>query len=120
MEAARQTSVRRRIGGNMPDNRPNLQIAQPHIEGYETADKNGWPTPLVDPSSPLKMKVTNGSNGEQKNIQAMSTSSKGELSLAEGSSDIKTGDMLAQGGHKNKLQTSQQNVDEHSTIESGD
>lgn len=103
----------------MPDNRPNIQIAQPHIEGYDVADKNGWPTPLVDPSNPLKLKVTNGSAGEQKNIQAMSTSSKGELSLTEGSSDGKLGD-VSQGGHSDKLKTSQQNADGHSTIEPGD
>lgn len=97
----------------MPDNRRNLQIKWDGIQGTENVDKNGWPVPLSDPSNPLTVKVTNGSNGEQKNIKAMSTSSKGELSLAEGSSDIKTGDMQSQGGHGNKLHTSQQNAGDH-------
>lgn len=102
----------------MPDNRDNVQVAQPHIEGYGTADKHGWPDPLVDPSSKLRVKVTNGSNGSQSFIAATSTSRQKELSLAEGSSNIKTGDMEAQGGHGNKLRTSQQSQEQHSTPES--
>lgn len=101
----------------MPDNRPNVQVRQPHIEGYETADKNGWPTPLVDPSNPLKVKVTNGSNGSQSNKTLMATDGQDQLSLTEGSSAIKTGDMTDQGGHGNKWQTSQQNAGDHSEIE---
>lgn len=103
-----------------PDLRRNLQVNQPGIEGNDVNDNNGWPTPLTDRSSLLKMKVTNGLNGEQKDFKAMSTSTQNELSLAEGSSAIKTGDMQAQGGHGDKLKTSQQNAGDHHTAESGD
>lgn len=58
----------------MPDNRRNLQVNQPGIEGNDVNDKNGWPTPLTDPSNPVKMAVTSGSNGEQKNFDPTSTS----------------------------------------------
>jgi hypothetical protein len=68
----------------MPDNKRNLQIRQPGIEGYDVDDKNGWPTPLTDASDPLKLKVTNGSNGEQRNFRAMATSTQNDLSLTEG------------------------------------
>lgn len=95
----------------MPDNRETLQVNQPDIIN---TPENNWPTPLVDPSSKLKMKVTNGSNGSQKNFQAMSTSGQSGLSLTEGSSDIKTGDQQAQGGHSDKFKTSQMNPPEHS------
>lgn len=98
----------------MPDNRNNLQVRQPHIEGYEKADKNGWPDPLVDPSSPLKMKVTNGSNGEQIAKTLMATAGQDQLSLAEGRSYVNTGDMQDQGGHGDKFKTSQMNPPEHS------
>lgn len=96
-----------------PDLRKNLQVRQPGIEGYDDADKNGWPEPLVDPSNPLKMAVTMGSNGEQRNFEAMATDGQDQLSLTEGSSVIKTGDMEDQGGHGNKLRTSQQNAGDH-------
>lgn len=102
----------------MPDNRVNLQINQPHVEGNEPNDKNGWPTPLVDPSSPLKMTVTNGSNGSQKNFDPVSTSVQSQLSLAEGKSPANTGNMLDQGGHGDKIKTSQQNAGDHSGTES--
>ena len=58
----------------MPDNRRNLQVRQDGIQGYDVDDKNGWPTPLCDPSNPVKMAVTNGSSGEQKNFDPTSTS----------------------------------------------
>lgn len=103
-----------------PDNRKNLQVRQPGIEGYDNADANGWPEPLVDPSNPLRMVVTNGSNGEQSNFDPIATAGQDQLSLTEGSSKIATGNMEDQGGHGNKLQTSQQNVGDHSTAESGD
>lgn len=98
----------------MPDNRVNLQSNQPGIEGQRLSDENGWPSPLTDPSSPLKVAVTNGSNGSQKNFDPVSTSRQNELSLAEGSSSAKTGDMAEQGGHGNKEKTSQQNISDHS------
>lgn len=105
----------------MPDNRKNVQVAQPGIEGYDTADKNGWPTPLVSPLDPLKVTVTNGSNGEQKNIQAMSTDGQDKLSLSEGRAYVNTGNMESQGGHGNKFQTSQQNAgDIQQSAEEGD
>lgn len=100
------------------DLRRNLQTRPPGIQGLEQVDQNGWPVPLNDPSDPLSMKVTNGSNGEQKNIQAMSTSSKGELSLTEGREATSGGGDTPQGGHSNKLKTSQQNDEDHSTPES--
>lgn len=103
-----------------PDVRKNLQVRQPGIEGYDEADKNGWPDPLVDPSNPLRMEVTNGSNGEQRNFDPLSTDGQDQLSLTEGRAYVNTGDMEAQGGHGNKLKTSQQNAEDHSTGESGD
>lgn len=101
----------------MPDNRKNLQVAQPGIEGYEVADKNGWPDPLVSPLNPLRVAVTNGQSGTQKNFDPTSTSRQKELSLAEGQVPANTGNMLDQGGHRNKLQTSQQNAGDHSESE---
>ncbi len=90
----------------MPDNRPSVQVNQPDIINVP---ETNWPSPLVDPSSKLKVKVTNGSNGSQRNFQAMATDGQDSLSLTEGSSDIKTGNMLEQGGHANKFKTSQMN-----------
>lgn len=101
----------------MPDNRRNLQVRQPGIEGYDVDDKNGWPKPLNDGGSPLKMTVTTGNNGSQKNFDPVSTSTQKELSLAEGKSSVNTGDMESQGGHGNKLQTSQQNAAGHHSPE---
>lgn len=101
----------------MPDNKRNLQIRQPGIEGYDVDDKNGWPTPLTDPSNPLRMKVTNGSNGTLSNFDPTSTSGQAGLSLPEGKSTVNTGNMETQGGHGNKLQTSQQNAGDHSQSE---
>lgn len=96
----------------MPENRRNLQVRQGETQGYESIDKNGWPVPLSDPTDPLKLKVTTGSNGEQKNIRAMSTSRQNELSLTEGKPP-KADSEAKQGGHGNKLHTSQQNADRH-------
>ncbi len=95
----------------MPDNRPSMQVNQPDIINVP---ETNWPDPLVDPSSKLKMKVTNGSNGEQRNFQAMKTDGQDQLSLTEGSSDIKTGDQEAQGDHSDKWKTSQMNPPNHS------
>lgn len=101
----------------MPDNRVNLQIHQPGIEGDDVNDGNGWPKPLVSPLDPLKMTVTNGKNGTQRNFDPVSTSRQNDLSLSEGRSSVATGNMLDQGGHGNKLRTSQQNASDHSKIE---
>ncbi len=104
----------------MPDNRKNLQVRQPGIEGYDVADKNGWPTPLVDPSNPLRVAVVNGSNGEQKNFDPITTSQQraGEHSLDGGQSKVSKGDYEDQGGHGTKTKTSQQNAGDHHTPES--
>jgi len=72
----------------MPDNRPNLQVKQPTIQGYGPDDQNGWPNPLTDPSSPLKVAVTNGSNGSQRNFDPVATQGQDQLSLAEGHSKL--------------------------------
>lgn len=101
----------------MPDNRPSVQVNQPDIINVP---ETNWPKPLVDPSNKLRVEVTNGSNGEQRSFQAMSTEGQDKLSLSEGSSAIKTGDMQGQGGHGNKLKTSQQNAGDHNTAEPGD
>lgn len=101
----------------MPDNRETLQVNQPDIINLP---ENNWPSPLVDPSNKLKMKVTNGASGEQKNFDPVSTDGQDKLSLTEGRAKVDTGDMLNQGGHGNKLQTSQQNAGDHATAESGD
>ncbi len=100
----------------MPDNRETLQVNQPNIIN---TPENNWPDPLVDPSSKLKMAVTNGSAGSQNNFDPISTSqqdSRGH-SLSEGSPAINKGNYLDQGGHGNKLQTSQQNAGDHQTAE---
>lgn len=106
----------------MPDNRPNIQVRQPGIEGYDTADKNGWPDPLVSPLSPLKMAVTNGSNGTRKNFDPVTTSQQdlGQHHLPEGDFAGHVGNHLDQGPHTNKWATSQQNAGDHSIPESGD
>lgn len=87
----------------MPDNRPNIQVNQPGIQGNKEEDKNGWPTPLTDPSSPIKVAVTNGSNGEQKNFDPVSTSVPA---------------VPETGISGPYLQTSQQKAGEHSVPES--
>jgi hypothetical protein len=70
----------------MSDNRRNLQVGQPGIEGNETVDNNGWPTPLNDRTNTLKVVITDGKRGQTKDFRAMSTSGQGELSLPEGHS----------------------------------
>lgn len=98
----------------MPDNRPNVQVRQEGIEGYADADKNGWPSPLVDPASQLKVKVTNGSNGSQRDFKAMATDGQNQLSLTEGKYQGKIGNQEDQGDHQDKFKTSQMNPPEHS------
>lgn len=99
----------------MPDNRVNLQINQPGIEGNDVNDKNGWPVPLTDPSSPLKMAVTNGSNGEQRNFDPVATKGQDQLSLTEGKVGVST--MASQGDNSDKFKTSQMNPPNHSQPE---
>lgn len=102
----------------MPDNRETLQVNQPDIINLP---ETNWPDPLVDPSSKLKMVVTTGGNGTQKNFDPVSTSIQDQLSLAEGQPvKVNMGNMEEQGSHANKFQTSQQNADDHATAESGD
>jgi len=98
----------------MPDNRRSLQVNQPNVINLPD---NNWPEPLTDASNPLKMVVTSGGNGTQKNFDPVSTSNQKELSLAEGKSSVGTGDMSNQGGHSDKLKTSQQNAGDHHTPE---
>lgn len=100
----------------MSDNRETLQVNQPDIINLP---ENNWPDPLVDPSSKLKMAVTHGSSGSQSNKDLKSTSQqdRGEHQLTEGKYKAGTGDMLAQGGHGNKLATSQQNAGDMSAPE---
>lgn len=104
----------------MSDTRKNLQVRQPGIEGYDVSDKNGWPTPLTDPSSPLKFSVTNGSNGTQKNFDPTTTSQqrRGEHARPGGDPVHNVDDYTNQGGHKNELKTSQQNAGEHKKLDS--
>ncbi len=99
-----------------PDVRRNLQVNQDGIQGNEEVDKNGWPTPLCDPSNPLKLTVTNGSNGEQRNFDPTSTDGQDQLSLTEGRSSAGA-TQAVQGGHSNKLRTSQMNPPNHSQPE---
>ena len=101
----------------MPDTRPNLQAKQDGIVGDDVNDKNGWPTPLTDPSNPLRFAVTHGSSGEQRNFDPVATSRQNDVSAPGGKSSAGPGDMNDQGGHGNKLQTSQQNVGDHHTVE---
>lgn len=100
----------------MPDNRETVQVNQPDIINLP---ENNWPDPLVDPSNKLKVVVTNGSSGSQTNKDLVSTSQQdaGEHQLAEGKYKAATGNMEEQGGHGNKLKTSQQNAEDHSTPE---
>lgn len=67
----------------MSDLRKNGQVVQPNVEYMP--DDNGWPKPLTDPSDPYKVKVTNGKNGEQKDMDGEKTS-QDSWSLTEGSS----------------------------------
>ncbi len=101
----------------MPDNRETVQVNQPNIINIP---ENNWPEPLVDPSNKLKVAVTNGGNGSQTNKDLVSTSQqdRGEHQLAEGKYKAGAGNMLDQGGHANKLQTSQQAASDHSLPES--
>lgn len=98
----------------MPDNRPSLQINQQDVINVP---ETNWPDPLVDHSNKLKVVVTNGSNGTQKNFDALSTAGQDQLSLAEGKAAANTGNMVDQGSHANQLQTSQQNASDHSETE---
>jgi hypothetical protein len=99
----------------MPDNRETVQVNQPNIINLP---ENNWPDPLVDPSNKLRVVVTNGQSGSQRNFDPVATSMQDQLSLPEGKSKVNTGNMNDQGGHGNKLQTSQQNANDHSTPES--
>jgi hypothetical protein len=99
----------------MPDNRPSIQVNQPDIINVP---EHNWPKPLVDPSNKLRVEITDSSNGSQKNFDPTSTAGQEKLSLAEGSLKGKVGNMEDQGGHENKLRTSQQNALYHSTPES--
>lgn len=90
----------------MPDNRPSIQVNQPDIINIP---ETNWPTPLADPASQLKVKVTHGSNGSQEMRTIMATKGQDQLSLAEGVAKVDTGNMLEQGGHKDKFKTSQMN-----------
>lgn len=67
----------------MPNNRRNIQVNQPNVEGNETVDKNGWPTPLSSPLNPLKLVVSDGSRGETRSFRAMSTSGEGSTPESE-------------------------------------
>lgn len=100
----------------MPDNRETVQVNQPDIINLP---ENNWPDPLVDPSNKLKVVVTSGGHGTQMNKDLTSTSQqdRGEHQLTEGKYKAGTGDMLAQGGHSDKLETSQQNADDHQLTE---
>jgi hypothetical protein len=95
--------------------RPNLQVSQPGIEGDAVNDGNGWPTPLTDPSNPLRMGVTNGSNGSQSNKDLISTSQQdsGAHHLAEGYPNGGATNK-PQGSHGNEIETSQQNAGDYS------
>lgn len=107
-----------------PDVLKNLQAKQDGLEGQEAAENMGWPGELSDPSSPLGLGVTNGSNGEQNNMDIIATSQqkRGEHHLAEGKGD-KGGTNTSSdngGGRGEWNKTSQQKRDEHATPESGD
>lgn len=60
--------------------RKNGQVVQPNIE--YTPDDNGWPEPLTDPSTPYKIGVTNGKNGET--MQVDTKTSQDSWHLPEG------------------------------------
>lgn len=64
------------------DLRKNGQVVQPDVENMP--DDNGWPKPLTDPSTPYKIGVTNGKNGEQSNVDPKI--SQDSWSLTEGKS----------------------------------
>lgn len=100
----------------MPDNRETVQVNQPDIINLP---ENNWPDPLTDPSNKLKVVVSSGGNGTQTNKDITSTSQqdRGAHQLSEGHEVISTGNMEDQGNHGNKLQTSQQNAQDHSTAE---
>lgn len=64
--------------------RKNGQVVQPNTE--LVPDNNGWPEPLTDESSPYKIGVTNGKNGESSMNDGINTSQKstGGWHLPEG------------------------------------
>lgn len=62
--------------------RKNGQVVQPNVEF--SPDNNGWPEPLTDPSTPYKIAVNDGKNGEVKDMDGMKTS-QDTWSLPEGS-----------------------------------
>lgn len=102
----------------MPDNRPSIQVNQPDIINIP---ETNWPTPLADPSSQLKVKVTHGSNGSQEMKTLMATDGQDQLSLAEGRSSVDKGNYAEQGGHGDKFKTSQMDSPEPvGNPESGD
>lgn len=72
----------------MVDVRRNLQVKQTGVEGDRQIDENGWPDALNDPSDPLKLVVTDGKLGEQREFKAMATSRQDDVSLPEGRSKI--------------------------------
>jgi hypothetical protein len=60
----------------MPDLKRNLQVKQPYVT--DMPEGNGWPEPLTDESSPLRMTVNNGKNGESSMNDGISTSQQRE------------------------------------------
>jgi hypothetical protein len=57
---------------NLRATRKNGQVVQPNVEFVP--DNNGWPEPLTDPSTPYRISVTNGKNGESKMDDGLKTS----------------------------------------------
>lgn len=57
------------------DLKRNLQVNQPNVT--ELPEGNGWPEPLGENSNPLRMKVTNGRNGESSMGPKIATSQQG-------------------------------------------
>lgn len=79
----------------MSDLKKNLMVKQPNVT--ELPENNGWPTPLVDESSPIRQVVNMGKVGEVSNKQLTSTSPE---SWEQGSGESpKTSQMSGSGHH---------------------
>ena len=68
----------------MPDVRRNLQVKQPNVEF--PPEGNGWPVDLNDQSSPMRISVKVGKNGEgsMKDIVSTSQQREGNHHIPEG------------------------------------
>ena len=99
----------------MSDIADNLQVNQPNV--INTPSTN-WPDPLTDPSNKLHVSVTHGANGEQRNVDLVSTSQQDSLEhhLPEGGTNSCTN--CCGSSVPDSFKTSQMKSGDHHTPES--